>query len=68
LTFLDPYVNYVAEIYRDGDGADCFGDPYPLLIEKRRVGRADTLQLELTRGGGQAIRFRPVQPAASSER
>jgi len=60
LTFLDPDVNYVAEIYRDGDGADCFGDPYPLIVEKKRVGHVDTLTLRLAPGGGQAIRFRAL--------
>jgi alpha-glucosidase len=60
LDFLDPKARYVAEIYRDGDQADWQTRPYDLVVEKRPVASADTLQLQLARSGGAAVRFRRV--------
>lgn len=58
LGFLEPGVRYLAEIYRDGDGADFRDNPFAFVRETRVVTAADTLTLVLAPGGGQAIRFR----------
>ena len=51
---------YVAEIYRDGDGADFHGDKrFRFARETREVTSADSLTLRLAPGGGEAIRFVP---------
>ena len=59
LAFLDPKAQYVAEIYRDGPEADWKARPYDLVIERRAVAAADTLDLKLAPGGGAAVRFKP---------
>ena len=59
LSFLSPRRKYVAEIYRDGDGADYRTKPFAFARETRDVTSADTLTLTLGAGGGQAIRFVP---------
>jgi alpha-glucosidase len=58
LDFLDPGARYVAEIYRDGPEADWKTRPYDLVVEKREVTAADTLDLRLAASGGAAVRFR----------
>ena len=58
LDFLDPKARYVAEIYRDGPQADWKSRPYDLVIEKRNVTAADTIDLALASSGGAAIRFK----------
>ena len=58
--FLDPGRPYVAEIYRDGDGADWKTAPFAFARQTQRVTSADTLTLRLAPGGGQAIRFMPA--------
>ena len=61
LTFLDPGVSYVAEIYRDGDQADYRNaHRFDLVVEAKTVTATDTLALKLAPGGGQAIRFTPA--------
>ena len=58
LDFLDPSQTYVAEIYRDGEGADDVGDArFRITIEKQKVMSTDTLTLKMAPGGGEAIRF-----------
>jgi alpha-glucosidase len=58
LDFLTPGKIYVAEIYRDGDGAGDVGDArFRIAIEKQKVTSADTLTLTMAPGGGEAIRF-----------
>lgn len=57
LSFLTPGRTYVAEIYRDGDGADYKDKPFAFARESRDVTSADVLTLRLGAGGGQAIRF-----------
>lgn len=60
LSFLAPGKRYVAEIYRDGDGADFHGDKrFRFARETREVTSADSLTLRLAPGGGEAIRFVP---------
>lgn len=63
LGFLDAGVRYVAEIYRDGDQADYRNaHRFDLVLERRTVSAADTLDVKLAPGGGQAIRFTPEKP------
>ena len=57
LDFLEPRARYVAEIYRDGPQADWKTRPHDLVVEKRNVTAADTLELALASSGGAAIRF-----------
>lgn len=60
LTFLQPDVPYVAEIYADGADADWQRNPLAIEISQALVDRDTTLQLRLAPGGGQAIRLRPA--------
>ncbi len=58
LDFLDPGKTYVAEIYRDGEGAGDVGDArFKIAIEKQKVTSTDSLTLKMAPGGGEAIRF-----------
>jgi alpha-glucosidase len=58
LDFLDAGRGYVAEIYRDGPGADYRTEArHAILIEKTPVKKGDTLTIALAPGGGEAIRF-----------
>ena len=60
LTFLDPKKTYLAQIYRDGDRAGDKGDArFDIVIEQKPVTAADTLNIKMAAGGGQAIRFVP---------
>jgi alpha-glucosidase len=59
LDFLAPGRRYVAEIYRDGEGAHYRSNRFAFATERREVGAGDTLRLVLAPGGGQAIRFVP---------
>jgi alpha-glucosidase len=61
LSFLDAGRRYRAEIYRDGDGAHWRDAPFEFVVETREVGSADVLMLRLAAGGGQAVRFVPVE-------
>lgn len=62
LQFLERGVRYRAQIYRDSPNADWHGDARrDIVIEERIVTSADTLTLRLSPGGGQAIRFHPVE-------
>ena len=58
LDFLAPGRKYEAQIYRDASDADYVKNPVAYAIEKRVVSSADTLDLDLAPGGGQAIRFK----------
>ncbi len=60
LSFLEPDVRYRAEIYRDGDTADYRSNPFAFVRETREVGSAERLELKLAPGGGEAIRFVPL--------
>lgn len=57
LDFLEEGRRYLAQIYRDGDGADWRSAPHAIAIEKRAVKRGDRMALRMAPGGGQAIRF-----------
>ena len=60
LSFLDPARRYRAEIYRDGDRAHWKTAPFDFVRETREVASTDTLPVHLAAGGGQAIRFVPM--------
>jgi alpha-glucosidase len=64
LSFLDAGRRYRAEIYRDGERADWKTAPFEFVRETREVRSTDTLPLHLAAGGGQAIRFVPIDPQA----
>lgn len=57
LSFLEPGRRYTAQVYRDGDAAHWKDAPFAFARETREVTSADTLDLRLAAGGGQAIRF-----------
>jgi len=62
LDFLDKGKRYLAEIYRDGDGADYrTARRFDLVAETKTVTASDVLQLRLAPGGGQAIRLTPLK-------
>jgi alpha-glucosidase len=61
LSFLDADATYMAEIYRDGDGAHWKSDPYDLVIEEQEFSKDDLLELPLAAGGGAAVRFRMAE-------
>ena len=63
LGFLEPGVRYRAQIYRDGDDAGYVHNPFAFIREERQVSSIDTLELRLAPGGGQAIRFVPMESA-----
>jgi alpha-glucosidase len=60
LVFLDAGRRYRAEIYRDGDAAHWRDAPFEFTVEQREVSSSDSLTLRLAAGGGQAIRFVPL--------
>ena len=60
LDFLAPERSYVAEVYRDAEGADWEENPLAIEIVRGIVDRGDVLKLRLAPGGGQAARFRPA--------
>ncbi len=61
LSFLDEGVQYNAEIYADGTGADYKTNPYPVTISTQVVNSKTRLDLQLAAGGGTAIRFVPMK-------
>jgi len=60
LDFLEKGRRYTAEIYADGKDAHWLTNPQPIDIRTRTVTAADTLDVKLAPGGGQAIRFTPA--------
>lgn len=67
LEFLDDDVNYVSEIYADGEKAGWNTNPLDIEIESRVVDNETILSLRLAPGGGQAIRFRLADESDLSE-
>jgi alpha-glucosidase len=62
LDFLEPGKRYVADIYRDGEGATYLTEArHNIAIERKTVKRGDILPLHLAAGGGVAIRFKAVK-------
>ncbi len=67
LNFLDRNQDYEAKIYADGDSANWRTNPLPIKILDRIVTHKDTLQINLMPGGGQAVRFSPVEKPEPEE-
>ena len=59
LDFLNPDLTYIATVYADADDADWETNPYAYQIRRDEVTAADTLQIHLAAGGGQAIVLEP---------
>lgn len=57
LSFLDSDKSYRAEIYADGPNAEYDKNPEDYVITKKKVKSTDTINIDLAKGGGQAIRF-----------
>ncbi|HLO61085.1 MAG TPA: glycoside hydrolase family 97 protein [Bacteroidales bacterium] len=61
LGFLTDSLEYKAEIYADGAGANYKTNPDPVAVSTRVVNSQTQLDLGLAAGGGAAIRLLPVQ-------
>ncbi len=61
LSFLDEGKKYKAQIYADAADADWETNPTAIEISDQEVDSATKLKIELAKGGGQAIRFVPVE-------
>jgi alpha-glucosidase len=61
LHFLETGIDYEASVYADAPGADWQGNPTAMHIGRKRVNSETVLTLDLAPGGGQAIRFRPLE-------
>lgn len=59
--FLDPKKKYIAEIYRDGDGADYRTNQFAITIEKKPVDVTTSMEVFLAAGGGAAIAIKEVK-------
>lgn len=59
LSFLEDGKDYTAVIYADGEDADWLTNPQSYEITERTVTSADTLEVRMAAGGGQAITFIP---------
>lgn len=60
LDFLPAGSNYVATIYKDGEGAHWEKNPSAFLIERFLVDQSTILQLDLAPGGGTAVTLVPA--------
>ena len=60
LTFLSPKIKYNATIYKDPINGGWEENPEEILIENIELQKNDEYQLRLSSGGGQAIRFTPM--------
>lgn len=60
LDFLKPGTKYRATIYADGPDADWKTNPTSYTISEREVSSADTLEVAMASGGGQAVSFMPA--------
>jgi alpha-glucosidase len=60
LSFLDDGLDYRADIYADGDGADFRTNPDSVNLFSRKVHSGMSMHLELAAGGGTAIRLVPL--------
>ena len=61
LDFLAKDKEYIAQIYADGDEADWKTNPTAIKILEKRVNSNSILNIELAKGGGQAVRFMEVR-------
>ena len=60
LDFLEPGRRYRATIYADGADADWQSNPTSYTITEREVTAADSLEVRMAPGGGQAVTFFPI--------
>ena len=60
LSFLDSNLQYKATIYKDPANTDWEVNPEEVEITEKIVSKNDKLTLNLGKGGGQAIRFSPI--------
>jgi len=60
LSFLTQGKRYEAQIYRDGPGAEYIVNPTALETAKKVVTSKDSLEFDMARGGGTAIRFKAL--------
>ena len=60
LDFLDQGINYEAEIYRDGETAHYRENQLSYVVESKRVGSRDFLDLWMAPGGGFAVRLKKL--------
>lgn len=51
----------IAECYVDGNAADYESNPTSVLVASYQAGPSDTLSVHLARGGGFAVRLRPLE-------
>lgn len=61
LSFLDDGLDYKAEIYADGEGADYKTNPEPVKISSQVVNSNKIMKFKLAPGGGTAIRLIRIQ-------
>jgi alpha-glucosidase len=61
LNFLEKGKKYKAQIYADGASANWRNNPYQISISEIDVTSETKLKITLAAGGGQAIRFYPVE-------
>ncbi len=58
LDFLTPGKKYMAEIYRDSDGADYRTEKrHSIIIERKTLVSTDSMTMRIAPGGGFAIRL-----------
>ena len=57
LSFLEPGVEYTAQIYADGPDASYETNPESVIYSEKAVTSADTLEMTLATSGGCAVRF-----------
>ncbi len=57
LSFLEPGVEYTAQIYADGPDASYETNPESVSYSEKTVSSADTLEMTLATSGGCAVRF-----------
>ena len=60
LSFLDSNLQYKATVYKDPANTDWEVNPEEVEITEKVVSKNDKLTLNLGKGGGQAIRFSPI--------
>jgi alpha-glucosidase len=61
LSFLPEGETFVAEIYADGEGSHWLHNPLPIEITTQEVTAESRMSMRMAPGGGQVIRFRPVE-------
>ncbi len=60
LNFLNPDYTYEAQIYKDAEGSSYQTNPSEYMISFQKLTSNDSLQINLPKGGGTAIRFKQI--------